>query len=195
MARAAATSTCCPDDRPRPGVTTLPGAIGSSVEELSELPIRRSESGDVVPDELALACRLSGLTIDELWLRYLEIGGSRSRSELQSRLGGGGWPEPDDCYLAVVADEALRESGLPRLAQPAVAVAAVVGNGPLDEGSEPGPGSTAAAGTGARADDTRMTELFERCARARAIARGVREHAASVRRAGRASRSPSSRER
>ena len=57
----------------------------------------------MAPDELSLACRLSGLTVDELWLRYLEIGGSRSRSELQSRLGGGGGPGAADCYHAVVA--------------------------------------------------------------------------------------------
>jgi hypothetical protein len=146
---------------------------------------------DVAPDELSLACRLSGLTIDELWMRYLEMGGSRSRSELQARLGGAGWPEPDDCYLAVVADEALRERGLPRLAQSAVPAAAVVGTGSLDDVTQPGPGRTVAAGPGARAHGDRMSELFERCARARAAARGVREHAASVRLAGQ-TRTPSS---
>lgn len=142
----------------------------------------------MAPDELSLACRLSGLTVDELWLRYLEIGGSRSRSELQSRLGGAGWPEPDDGYLAVVADEALLERGLPRLAQSAVPPASLVGDG-CDDGARPDL-RTAAAGTGARAPDDRMTELFERCARTRATARGVREHAASVRRTGRARTSP-----
>lgn len=145
----------------------------------------------MVPDELSLACRLSGLSIDELWLRYLEIGGSRSKSDLQSRLRGAGWPEPDDCFLAVVADEALRDSGLPRLAPPAVRVAAVVADHSLDDGAEPGLRRPAAAGTRARAPGIRMTELFERCARTRADARGVREHAAWVRRT-RSARTPPS---
>ena len=145
----------------------------------------------MAPDELSLACRLSGLTIDELWLRYLEIGGSRSRAELQSRLGGAPWPEPDDCFLAGVADEALRDSGLPRVTPPPVSMAAMVGDGSLDDGAEPGLRRSAAAGTQARAQGIRMTELFERCARTRATARGVREHAASVRRTRHAGTRPS----
>src|SRR3712207_7182511 len=119
--------------------TALQAPVGPSLEGLSEEPIRRSESVDVAPDELSLACRLSGLTIDELWMRYLEIGGSRSRSELQSRLGGAGWPEPDDCYLAVGGDEALRGRGLPRLPQPTVSLPAVVGTRPPAAGAPSGP--------------------------------------------------------
>jgi hypothetical protein len=171
--------------------TAPQGPIGPTLERLGDEPIRRSESMDVAPDELSLACRLSGLTVDELWLRYLEIGGSRSRSELQSRLRGAAWPGPDDCYLSVVADEALLERGLPRLAQPAVPLAAVVDDGSPDDAAQPGLRRTAAAVAEARAQGTRMTELVERCARARAHARGVRQHAASVRRTRHARTPPS----
>jgi hypothetical protein len=125
---------------------------------------------------------MSGLSLDELWMGYLEIGGSRSRGELAERLADGSWPASEDRYLAVVADEALRECGLPRLI-------------PLDAATDPlrgddppadvrwSPRRTAAAVLEVRARGTRLTALFEECARARADARGSREHARAVRRA------------
>ena len=138
----------------------------------------------MAPDDLSLACRLSGLSIDELWLRYLEIGGSRSRTELAARLGGGGWSAPEDGYLAVVADEALQERGLPRLSSPEAAWGPLLADGVPGEGNRPVLLSAAAAAAvlGARAHGTRLSSLFERCARARENARGVRHHAESVRR-------------
>ncbi len=142
-------------------------------------------------DEVSLACRLSGLSLDELWLRYLAIGGERSRAELESRLDAARWPEPEDRYLAVVADEALLECGLPRFALPlslAHPFSDVSGPG---EGDEQGVPSAAAVVLEARALGARLTTLFEQCARVRANARGVRQHARSVRRAGPASGEPS----
>jgi len=134
----------------------------------------------VTLDDLALACRLSGLSLGDLWWRYLEVGGNRSRAELAARLAGTAWPEADDRFLAVVADEALREVGLPQFIEAAVPV------GPLlDLG---GPASdletvrrTTAAVLETRAHGVRLSELFDRCAVARAHARGVRQHARSVR--------------
>src|SRR3712207_7681468 len=64
--------------------------LGPTLESFIRRPVQGSENADVAPDDLSLACRLSGLSIDELWLRYLEIGGSRSRNQLAARLGGGG---------------------------------------------------------------------------------------------------------
>ena len=134
----------------------------------------------MTPDDLALACRLSGLSLGDLWLRYLEVGGSRSRAELAARLAGTPWPEPEERFLAVVADEALREIGLPQL------IEEIVPGVPLLDRS--GPGSdlealrrTTAAVLEARAHGVRLSALFERCAVTRAHARGVRQHARSVR--------------
>jgi hypothetical protein len=130
----------------------------------------------VEPDELALACRLSGLSVGDLWVRYLELGGSRSRSELEGRLAGTGWPEPEERYLAVVADEALWERGLPRLAPP------VTGPGPVRGDEETADvRRTAAAVLETRTHGRRLTALFEQCARAREDARGARERAATFR--------------
>jgi hypothetical protein len=138
----------------------------------------------VAPDELLLACRLSGLTLEELWLRYLEIGGSRSRSELASRLGGADWPTAEDRFLTVVAVEALQERGLPQLAPPHALrwpfPPAVV---PVDDALPNHPGTVSPV-PGTRAYGEKLSALFERCARARADARGVRRRAASARRAG-----------
>ena len=135
------------------------------------------------PDDAVWACRLSGLSVAELWLRYLEIGGSRSMAEFAARLDGAAWPEPEEPFLAVVADEALREAGLPSLVS-----------------TEGTPGPFPAVGIGSDADDrilprttatafdtrllvTQLVLLFEQCARTRASARGVRQYARSVRRA------------
>ncbi|SFP21172.1 hypothetical protein SAMN05660464_2514 [Geodermatophilus dictyosporus] len=136
-------------------------------------------------DDLMLACRLGGLSLGDLWSRYLGIGGSRSQAELALRLAGAPWPESEDRFLAVVADEALRESELPPLVEPALPE--------LHHRGVAGPGApqdhrrSAAAVLAAHARATRLTALFERCGRARAHARDVREHAESVRRGGRAS--------
>jgi hypothetical protein len=142
----------------------------------------------VAPDELALACRLTGLSLDDLWLRYLELGGSLSKGRLAARIAGAAWPGPEDCYLAVVADEALQECGLPRLAPPVVHGAPGRAAVPDDDGAADR-SRTAAVVLEARTRGVRLTALFEQCDRTRAAARGVREHAASVRRAGRAGRS------
>ncbi|RBY95832.1 hypothetical protein DQ237_11835 [Blastococcus sp. TF02-8] len=129
-----------------------------------------------------MACRLTGLTTGDLWLRYVELGGSRSRPELESRLGGVGWPERDDLYLSVVANEALGERGLPRLAPLATAFV------PLPDALEVDDHAAALRQTAAvvletRASGSRLTALFEQCVRARADARRLRERAQAFRRA------------
>jgi hypothetical protein len=134
----------------------------------------------VSPDELSLACRLSGLTVDDLWLRFLEVGGNRSKAELRARLAGAPWPEHDDRVLALVAVEALREAGLPPLAPPTPVLTALVVR-PVFERFLPSPASTAVART--RLLGNQLSTLFARCAGARAQARFVRERAVSVRRA------------
>jgi len=138
----------------------------------------------VAPDEVVLACRLSGVSVDDLWLRYLEVGGSRSRGELASRLGGVAWPEPEDRYLAVVADEALRDSGLPRLVTPEFRTAPRPCGGSPGGQDERSPYRTPGNVLATRALGTRLSRLFEQCARTRASARGVRQYAQSVRRTG-----------
>jgi hypothetical protein len=139
-------------------------------------------------DELALACRLSGLSVGDLWTRYLTLGGSRSRSELERRLAGTGWPEREDRFLAVVADEALRECGLPRLApaadpRPLLVLAAVPSPG---DGDPAALQRTAAAVLETRTHGRRLTALFEQCAVVREEARGARERAEAFRRSRRA---------
>ena len=67
-------------------------------------------------DTLAVACRLSGLSLTELWLEYAALGGSRSVAELTVRLAlGRAWPTGEDRVLATAADEALVDAGLPPL--------------------------------------------------------------------------------
>ncbi|MGY1701679.1 hypothetical protein [Geodermatophilus sp. SYSU D00766] len=134
------------------------------------------------PDELALACRLSGLPLGDLWLAYLEMGGSRSRPELEARLGGVAWPEREDRYLAVVADEALRERGLPSLALLPAAPEPLPGPPAGDDGGVALCRTTRAV-LETRAHGSRLTALFERCARAREDARGARERAQAFRQA------------
>ncbi|SNS33523.1 hypothetical protein SAMN04488107_2256 [Geodermatophilus saharensis] len=136
----------------------------------------------MVPDELALACRLSGLPLGDLWLRYLEMGGNCSRPELEARLGGAGWPQREDRYLAVVADEALRERGLPRLTPPAGAPEPLLGR-PTGDDDPVALHQTARAVLETHAHGSRLTALFERCARSREDARGVRERAHAFRQA------------
>lgn len=121
----------------------------------------------MVADDVLLACRLSGLGVDELWLRFLELGGTRSKPHLLERLAGAAWPVPDDRVLAVVAAEALREAGLPAVAttSPPVLACPVV---PV-------------AGPGATLLHDRFSALYTRCAGTRAEARTVRARAVAAR--------------
>jgi len=135
----------------------------------------------VESDELALACRLSGLSLADLWLRYLEVGGSRGRLELEARLGGARWPEQENRYLSVVADEALRERGLPRLASPAQTPGPPAARPVLDEDPDALRRTTAAV-LATRTHGNRLTTLFERCAHTREDARWAREQAQAFRR-------------
>ena len=67
-------------------------------------------------DTLVLACRLSGLSLTELWWEYLALGGTRSPAELAARMEPGHpWPAIEDLVLAAAADEALVSGGLPPL--------------------------------------------------------------------------------
>ncbi|SHF88746.1 hypothetical protein SAMN05444351_1156 [Geodermatophilus nigrescens] len=67
-------------------------------------------------DDVDLACRLSGLTLTELWIAYVGMGGSASEVDLWARLAlGAGWPAVEDAMLLAAAEEALVNAGLPRL--------------------------------------------------------------------------------
>ena len=132
------------------------------------------------PDDLALACRLSGVPLGDLWLRYLEMGGSRSRSALDARLAGEIWPQREELYLSVAAEEALRDEGLPRVA-PLAAVSVRLVDG-FAEDDAVALRRTAAAVLEIRARGSRLSALFEQCARAREEARGARARAEAFRR-------------
>jgi len=132
-------------------------------------------------DELSLACRLTGLTAGELWQRYLALGGNLSRADLGRRLDGGQWPPGEDRYLAVVADEALREIGFRLISPPEDRDVSLVGDTVLG-GDDDGARRTAAAVLATRVQGSRLRALFVRCAVSRAQARGVRAHAQAVRR-------------
>ena len=70
----------------------------------------------VPTDTLILACRLSGLSLHELWCEYLILGGNRSEPQLWARMTlGHDWPAFDDLVLSTAADEALVDGGLPPL--------------------------------------------------------------------------------
>jgi len=139
----------------------------------------------VAPDELLLACRLSGLSVDDLWIRYVEIGGNESKADLRARLGGVRWSDREDRYLEVVALEALREQGLPAL----IPDPGPVGPQPLGPLARwiatPGEQGTADPGRSGplpgRSLEVRLAVLLERSAHARATARGTRAWARSVR--------------
>ena len=67
-------------------------------------------------DTLVLACRLSGLSLTELWWEYVALGGSLSPAELAARMAPGHeWPVHEDLVLSTAADEALIDGGLPPL--------------------------------------------------------------------------------
>ncbi|RBY88667.1 hypothetical protein DQ240_04560 [Blastococcus sp. TF02A-26] len=67
-------------------------------------------------DTLVLACRLSGLSLTELWWDYLALGGTHSMPQLSARMTlGHEWPALEDLVLATAADEALVSGGLPPL--------------------------------------------------------------------------------
>jgi hypothetical protein len=70
----------------------------------------------VPTDTLVLACRLSGLSLHDLWWEYLTLGGNRSQTQLAARITlGTEWPAFDDLVLSTAADEALIDGGLPPL--------------------------------------------------------------------------------
>jgi hypothetical protein len=135
----------------------------------------------VASDELSLACRLSGLTAGDLWLRYLEIGGNRSRAELDARLHGAAWPESEDRYLAVVADEALRDIGLRLLAPAGTRTPAGLAVDVRWQIDRSRPCRETDVVREVRAHGSRLTTLFEQCRHTRATARDVRAHARTVR--------------
>ena len=129
----------------------------------------------MAPDDLTMACRLSGLSAADLWQRYVELGGNRPRRELEARLGGAAWHEADERYLAVVADEALRDLGLRLLPE----AAAPAEDAPVDAGVADW-SRTAILIRETRARTSRLTTLFERCSRARADSNEVREQLEGV---------------
>jgi hypothetical protein len=56
----------------------------------------------------------SDMTVKDLWLRYLALGGNRSRQELQDYLSGeSGWTAGDHDLLAHALNEHLRACGSP----------------------------------------------------------------------------------
>jgi hypothetical protein len=141
----------------------------------------------VVADDVLLACRLSGLGVDELWLRFLELGGTRSKPELRERLAGAAWPAQEDRVLAVVAAEALCEAGLPVLAAvtppPGLRPPVPVTGGPpaaLGAALAPVP---AGGGAGTALLHDRLSALYAQCAGTRAQARTVRARAVAARHA------------
>lgn len=70
-------------------------------------------------DHLALAIRLTGLSLLELWGRYVELGGCHGPPELVARVADQrAWSDREDGYLRVVATEALLEAGIPLLDPP-----------------------------------------------------------------------------
>lgn len=140
----------------------------------------------VALDELALACRMTGHSLDDLWVRYLATGGNRSRRDLSERLAGAVWPDPEERVLQVAVDDALRDLGLPPLTAPRplaslVDVPCVLGPPTVDDDLLRLPGEAPSSGP-APAFGPRFTELLARSARARAAARDTRAWARSVRR-------------
>jgi hypothetical protein len=54
----------------------------------------------------------SDLTVKDLWMRYLALGGDRTRQELQNYLSGdSGWTAGDRDVLAEALNEHLRMTG------------------------------------------------------------------------------------
>jgi hypothetical protein len=143
------------------------------------------ESVAVALDELALACRMTGHSLDDLWVRYLATGGNRSRSDLTARLAGAAWPEAEERVLQVAVDDALRDLGLPPLTAPGPLAAHVDLPGCFDRlQADDGPLEHRAAlsSTGPSAAlDLRLRELLDLSARTRATARMTRAWARSVR--------------
>jgi len=138
----------------------------------------------VTHDELAMACRMTGHSLDDLWVRYLSTGGNRARSELSERLAGASWPEAEERILQVAVDDALRDLGLPLLTESLAAREARLcrlGPSAMEE-DPPRQHDDDAASTGASpAFDLRLRELIARSARARSAARSTRAWARSVR--------------
>ncbi len=65
-------------------------------------------------DTLVPACRLSGLSLAELWWEYLALGGSRPPAELAARMAPGHeWPLLEDQVSSAAADETLVDGGSP----------------------------------------------------------------------------------
>jgi hypothetical protein len=67
-------------------------------------------------DDVALACRLADLSLLELWIKYMGLGGHASVTELCARVVlGTSWPPLEDLVLVTAAEEALVAAGLPPL--------------------------------------------------------------------------------
>lgn len=82
----------------------------------------------VCPLTLA-AWRLSGLTLSDLWGRYLGLGGRLPQTALVGYLdGAAAWPDMEHNVLAQALNENLWDLGLPSLAPPREPEAA-----PLDD--------------------------------------------------------------
>lgn len=97
------------------GVSVSSACGGRSVRGLSDG--REMIRGCPLPtDTLVLACRLSGLTLTELWWDYVALGGNHSMVQLLARMSlGHEWPALKDLVLSAAADEALVRGGLPPL--------------------------------------------------------------------------------
>lgn len=64
-----------------------------------------------------VAWRLAGLTLSDLWSRYLGLGGRRGKSALAAYLdGAAAWPATEHNVLAQTLNEGLWDLGLPSLA-------------------------------------------------------------------------------
>jgi hypothetical protein len=69
-------------------------------------------NNDRAEPELVNAVIASDLTVKDLWLRYLALGGSRTRQDLQNYLSGdSAWVARDHDMLAHALNEHLRACG------------------------------------------------------------------------------------
>ena len=77
-----------------------------------------------MPVHTALVClltltawRLGGLTLSDLWWRYVVLGGSHLQKELAAYLDGTAvWPDTEHNVLAHTINESLWDLGVPSLA-------------------------------------------------------------------------------
>jgi hypothetical protein len=65
------------------------------------------------------AWRLAGLTLSDLWGRYIGLGGHQAQTELADYLAAvAAWSDAEHNVLAQTLNEALWDLGLPSLAPP-----------------------------------------------------------------------------